>query len=267
MAKEFYIKDLGGIINLKSYLKKTKNVNYETTSRGFSVRGEKGTENVYVIIKNESFRAQAEREIRKNCNLPELAAEIPLPFNPVIIEQKQLEPPKPTIEQKEKEMIPSKKIEQKLTVSVTIAPTYIAFSLPTAFDKMRFSAVHIDGQFLISPDQDGVLCSKNGETARITFARGKWFKGLNFPQMSSAKVESRFDADKSIVVDFDYAIPVQAVTPPLEFTKQTNKIDTESPRDKAKRYIDWLNDFAAKNDYSIKSENNRLRLERNDQIG
>lgn len=262
---------------------------YKQTRKGFFLL--KGEDKIaFINIAKDNMRGRTEREIRTFLGLPDSENYVPPepkpPFNPIQLPIKADEKP-----------------EQETTVNTTPAPTKQKFNVsisallkkrsafiiyaPAFLLGKRFSVIFVDGKLLLSQDDKGNVFSAMsiGYRVMISYSTKKWFKGTYFQDFKSMTMEAEMDEHGIEIKLPDWALgdsPRQQLKLP-EPVKMPDRETVSGPapilegpvapppvyeteRDKAARYLRWLNNFCQANDYTIKTDNNRLMLERQDRI-
>ena len=249
IGQKYIINDIGGIATLSKFLQRVSPKKYTADKEGFILLSDKNHILGTVRIKNYSMRSRAEAKIVEFVgNTPEIAVE---PKKSGIIEA-------------------TKDTKTRFVVAISCYENAISLFLPAALTGLRFSCVYVDGKFLVSRDAAGVVATKSTIERCIctcTYSMREWFPGVKFPLFNQYKLEVVAD-------DHSFEIPLLVAHLPTPdhperylIPQQAQTItEDEHPRERAKRYIRWLNEFSASNDYLIKTEDNKLVLERNDRI-
>lgn len=281
----------GNLVNLKlEVLHRMKPHNYKRTKWGFQLYpyGK-------ILIENAAMFGPAEREIRKYLGWREPSENI----NPVAEKQaEQLE--QEASMSKLGDFFPMDLKKETFNVALSrYEGGGIAIFMPAKFAGQRFSAIYENGVFLVMRDDDGLSMSllDTKERCVATFSIRKWFPALlNLPEFNSYRQEVDYDGESFEIKLQDWILeemksreksianvdrvltsgPVHMPDkkmpetlpphPPLVDKPAEPPTRTESVRDRARRYIAWLNEFSKKNGYDIKSEGGKLFLERQDRI-
>lgn len=252
LGQKYVVNDAGGVINMGSFLNRLAPKKYTADKDGFILLSEKNHILGTVRIKNQSMRVRAEARIIEFVGSP-------CP-PPIVI---------PAPAKASGILDATKDRKTKFVVAISCYENAVAIFLPAALIDLRFSCVYVDGKFLVSRDPAGVVATKSTiERCICSYSMREWFPNMKFPLFNQYKLEVVAD-DNSFEIPLLVSHMAELLNPsPIIEDSQTQALekDEELPRDKAKRYIRWLNEFSEQNDYTIKSEGNKLVLERNDRI-
>lgn len=249
LGQEYIVNDAGGVINMCPFLKRVGAKKYISDKNGdFLLLSDRDVLLGAVRIKNKSMRERAEAKICKFLGIgvrsePQSGAGI---------------------------VAATKDQHTRFVVAISCYENAITLFLPAALVGHRFACIYVDGKFLISRDPTGVIAKESTiERCTCTYSIREWFPGMTFPLFNQYKLEVTADNNSFEIPLLLSQKPGREIVPapaqPKPPILETAKAE-ESPRDRAKRYIRWLNEFSASNDYVIKSEDNKLVLERNDRI-
>lgn len=281
----YEIYDFGGVMNLKQVvLHRMKPERYVSHKWGFRFfpKGD-------ILIKNKTMYERAEREIRKYLDLPEkeITTKPEAQKKESSIGATMADFMKPEVK---KQLETGKKIMQFEVAVSRYSSGGLAIFLPALFSGERFSAIYSDGTLLVTrDDEDGLLMTELSTEERCvaTFAIGKWFPELkNLPAFNSYKQRVFYEEDESFEIKiFPEALEVMrsrdredqmlklaenpkppVIVVPEPAPEQAAPVQKETKRERAKRYIAWLNEFSANNGYEIKNEGGKLVLERSDRL-
>lgn len=271
LLESYTINDAGGVVQMRNLLPRLKTTDYKRRHWGFELYpcGE-------IVVKNGGMYARTEKEIRKYLGLNELEpGEKPLPQK-----QKENTMNSPTVA-KLADFMPMHQTPKKEQMMVFLSShdKTLTLYMPPRMAGLRFSIIYDDDTLLVSRDEkDGVKAGlvTGADRSSMTFSKKKWLgKNSHWPRFNMLQQEIEFDGDSfeykltpDMLKRYEVAKPPQqtmTLHPPAQPAPMESRM-VEAPRERARRYIQWLNQFCQSEGYNIVIENKALVLERSDRI-